>query len=169
MKTSNTKDTGKTPDERVRDFQRKIYRKAKQELNFRFYSLYDKVCRLDFLLEAYRRVKSNKGSPGIDGVSFDDIEKSGKYDFIFELQEELLNRTYKPDIVKRVMIPKDNGKERPLGIPTIRDRVVQMACKFGIEPIFEADFDDNSFGFRPKRSAKDAVKRIKENLQALGR
>jgi len=152
-------------NDKIRDFQRKIYRKAKQEPEFRFYVLYDKVRRLDFLDEAYKRVKASRGAPGIDGMTFKDIEDEGLLDFLLQIQEELENRTYRPQPVKRVYIPKANGDKRPLGIPTIRDRVVQMSCKLVIEPIFEADFDDASYGFRPKRSAADAVTKIKEKLK----
>jgi len=155
----------RSDSEKVRDFQRKVYRKAKQEPDFRFYVLYDKVRRLDFLSEAYKRVKSRRGAPGIDGVTFKEIEEEGLLDFLLQLQEELENNIYQPQPVKRVYIPKANGDTRPLGIPTIRDRVVQMSCKLVIEPIFEADFDDASYGFRPKRSASDAVSKIKEKLK----
>ena len=155
------------PIDKIRDFQRRIYQKAKQEPNYRFYVLYDKICRYDFLTEAYKRVRSNRGAAGIDGQSFKDIEKEiGLTAFLLDIQKDIRARTYRPEAVKRVYIPKANGKERPLGIPTIRDRVVQMSCKMVIEPIFEADFKEVSFGFRPKRSAKDAVKRIKDNLKA---
>jgi RNA-directed DNA polymerase len=154
-----------TDDERVRDFQRKLYRKAKQEPGFRFYVLYDKIGHLHFLREAYRRVKSSRGAPGIDGITFEQIEEEGVEALLLELQEELQQKTYRPQPVKRVYIPKANGEVRPLGIPTIRDRVAQMSCKLVIEPIFEADFDDASYGFRPKRSAADAVKTIKEKLK----
>jgi RNA-directed DNA polymerase len=154
-----------TDDERVRDFQRKLYRKAKQETDYRFYMLYDKIGLIHFLREAYRRVKANRGAPGIDGVTFEQIEEKGLNEFLSELQKELYERTYKPQPVKRVHIPKANGKVRPLGIPTIRDRVAQMSCKMVIEPIFEADFDDASYGFRPKRSASDAVAEIREKLK----
>ena len=154
-----------TDDERVRDFQRKLYRKAKQEEEFRFYVLYDKVRLPYFLREAYRRCKCNHGVCGIDGMSFEDVEEYGVDKFLSEIMEELLNRTYKPSPVLRVYIPKANGKERPLGIPTIKDRVVQMSVKMVIEPIFEADFEDCSYGYRPKRSSGEAVKQIKKNLQ----
>ena len=144
--------------ETIRTLQRKLYRKAKQEPSCRFHALYDKVYRADILEFAYRLVSANKGSAGIDGVTFEAIEENeGAAAFIAELQEALRNKTYKPDPVKRVMIPKSDGKERPLGIPTIRDRVAQMAAKLVIEPIFEADFCDTSYGFRPKKSAHDAV------------
>jgi len=168
MEMSNTIKVSavKQPENKIRDFQRKIYQKAKQEPKFRFYSLYDKICRVDFLYEAWIRVRANRGTPGIDGISFSDLEKSGLDEFLQKIRKDLLERSYKPDAVKRVMIPKDDGSKRPLGIPTIRDRVVQMSCKMVIEPIFEADFDDDSFGFRPKRSAKDAVKQIKQNLKS---
>lgn len=152
-------------DERVRDFQRKLYRKAKQEKSFRFYILYDKISLPHVLREAYRRCRQNGGSPGIDKQTFKDIEKKGLVSFLEDIKKELENRTYKPSMVLRVYIPKANGKKRPLGIPTIKDRVVQMACKMVIEPIFEADFEDCSYGFRPKKSAKDAVSKIKELLK----
>ena len=170
MDTSLSRDPKRsmTDEERVRDFQRKIYLKAKQERKFRFYSLYDKVHLLHFLAEAYRRVKANKGSPGVDGVTFTRVEETGRglLGFLLDLQVELQEETYRPMPVKRVMIPKANGKMRPLGIPTIRDRVVQMSCKMVIEPIFEADFEDESYGFRPKRDAKQAMARIQSNLKA---
>ncbi len=151
--------------ERIRDFQRKLYRKAKQEPEFRFYVLYDKVRSLRFLREAYRRVKSKGGAPGVDGVTFEQIEEAGLEAFLQCLHDELKAGTYQPSAVLRVYIPKANGKQRPLGIPTIRDRVVQMACKLVIEPIFEADFEESSYGFRPKRSAKEAVGVVKRHLQ----
>ena len=154
-----------TDDERVRDFQRKLYRKAKEEPEFRFYVLYDKIRHLHFLREAYRRVKTSRGAPGIDGVTFEEIEKGGLEEFLSGLQKELDEKNYRPQPVKRVYIPKANGGTRPLGIPTIRDRVVQMSCKLVIEPIFEADFDVASYGFRPKRSAADAVAAIKQKLK----
>jgi RNA-directed DNA polymerase len=156
----------KSDDERVREFQRKLYRKAKQERGFRFYVLYDKICLPHFLREAYRRVRSNHGSPGIDGETFETIEARGLEVFLAEIAGELRAEVYRPSAVLRRMIPKANGKERPLGIPTIKDRVVQMSCKLVIEPIFEADFEECSFGYRPKRSAKDAIREIKQALLA---
>jgi group II intron reverse transcriptase/maturase len=149
---------------KVRDFQRKIYQKAKQEKKFRFYRLYDKICSLYFLHEAYQRVKAKGGSPGIDKVTFESIQKSGLEIFLTELKRELEEKKYRPGFVKRVYIPKANGSQRPLGIPNIRDRVIQMSCKLVIEPIFEADFDESSYGFRPKRNASQAVAQIKGNL-----
>ena len=152
-------------DERVRDFQRKLYRKAKQEEGFRFYVLYDKVRMSHFLREAYKRCKANGGSAGADGITFEDVESYGVEKFFGEIIEELENKTYEPQPVLRVYIPKTNGKTRPLGIPVIKDRVVQMSVKLVIEPIFEADFEDSSYGFRPRRSAGDAVREIKERLR----
>lgn len=153
-----------TPDE-IRTLQRKLYIKAKQEPAYRFYALYDKVWRADILMFAYRLVRANKGSPGIDGVNFEDIEqKIGIDKFLSELAQDLKDKTYHPSPVRRVMIPKADGSQRPLGIPTIRDRVAQMAVKLVIEPIFEADFCPNSYGFRPKKSAHDAVDEIAEAL-----
>jgi len=152
-------------EERIQDFQRKLYLKAKQEKGFRFYVLYDKVRRTDFVREAYKRVKRNGGSAGVDGVSIEEIERIGAEEYIKGIQKELEERRYKPQPVKRVNIPKENGKMRPLGIPTIKDRIVQMSCKMVIEPIFEADFEDSSYGFRANRSAGDAIRNVKENLE----
>ncbi|MBW6511449.1 MAG: group II intron reverse transcriptase/maturase [Desulfuromonadaceae bacterium] len=147
-----------TTPETIRTLQRKLYCKAKQEPACRFHALYDKVYRADILSHAYALVRANKGSAGIDGVTFAAIEENeGAPAFIGELEDALRNKTYKPDPVKRVMIPKSDGSQRPLGIPTIRDRVAQMAAKLVIEPIFEADFCETSYGFRPKKSAHAAV------------
>jgi RNA-directed DNA polymerase len=154
-------ETSNGSKERVRALQRKLYRKAKQEPEFRFYSLYDKVCRSDVLQTAYERVKGNQGSPGLDGMTFELIERqTGQQHYLRALQERLKGNTYQAGPIKRVDIPKDNGETRPLGIPCIEDRIVQMAVKLIIEPIFEAGFSDNSYGFRPKRSAHQAMDAI---------
>ena len=155
----------KTP-ENIRELQRKLYRKAKQEKEYRFYLLYDKVYRPDILNHAYKLVKSNKGAPGIDGETFDSIEEKegGAEKYLEEITGALKRKEYKPQAVRRVYIPKSAGGKRPLGIPVIRDRVVQMAVKIVIEPIFEADFQDNSYGFRPKRNAHQAVEDVNSHL-----
>ena len=153
-----------TPN-KIRDLQRGLYFKAKREPKFRFYLLQDKVWREDILQHAYRLVRSNGGAPGIDGETFHSIESGGgEAKFLSKLQQELKERTYRAQAVRRVYIPKGNGTNRPLGIPTIRDRVAQMAVKIVIEPIFEADFEGCSFGFRPKRDAHQAVGVIREAL-----
>ncbi len=142
-----------TPD-KVRELQRKLCRKAKQDKGYRFYLLYDKVYRWDILSHAYRLVRANKGAAGVDGETFERIEEKegGVEGYLGQIQEELKGKVYKP-----IYIAKSDGSNRPLGIPTIRDRVVQMAVKMVIEPIFEADFEDNSYGFRPKRDAHQAM------------
>ena len=150
--------------ERVRLLQEKLYYKAKQERKYKFYVLYDKVLIGYVLQEAYKRVKASGGSPGHDGQTFEAVEEYGLEKFLEELREDLRKQTYKPEAVKRIWIPKANGGERPIGIPIIRDRVAQMACKLIIEPIFEADFEDSSYGFRPNRSAQDAMKVVKGYL-----
>jgi RNA-directed DNA polymerase len=151
--------------EKIRDLQRKLYLKAKREPKFRFYLLQDKVWREDILEHAYRLVRANGGAPGIDGVSFQSIETGeGEAKFVSKLQQELKEKTYRTQAVRRVNIPKADGRKRPLGIPTIRDRVAQMAVKIVIEPIFEADFEDCSYGFRPKKDAHQAVGAIREAL-----
>lgn len=155
-----------TPDT-IRTLQRKLYTKAKQEPTYRFYALYDKLSRAEVLAHAWRLVRVNRGSPGIDGMSFEAIESGKGLDtFLRELAQDLKDKTYRAQPVRRVMIPKADGGLRPLGIPTIRDRVAQMAVKLIIEPIFEADFCPNSYGFRPKRSAHDAVDDIANTLWA---
>jgi len=153
--------------ERIRELQRKLYRKAKQESGFRFYLLYDKVYRQDILDHAYRLVRVNKGASGVDGVTFESLEEreGGVKRYLGEIAEELRRKAYKPMPVRRVYIGKADGGRRPLGIPTIKDRVVQMAVKIVIEPIFEADFQENSYGFRPKRDAHQAMDDISLHLR----
>ena len=144
--------------EKIRSLQRKLYCKAKAEPAFRFYVLYDKICREDVLGHAYALARANAGAPGVDGVTFAQSEASGVEAWLAGLREDLVAKTYRPDAVRRVMIPKPGGGERPLGIPTIRDRVIQTAAKIVLEPVFEADFEDSAYGYRPRRSAIDAVK-----------
>ena len=146
-----------TPD-KIRSLQRKLYCKAKAEPAFRFYLLYDKICREDILRHAYELARDNAGAPGVDGVTFKQIEASGIEAWLAGLREELVSKTYRPDPVRRATIPKPGGGERPLGIPTIRDRVIQTAAKIVLEPIFEADLEDSAYGYRPRRCAVDAVK-----------
>jgi RNA-directed DNA polymerase len=151
------------PD-RVERLRKKLYEKAKREPAFRFYSLYDKVCWEETLKRAYRQAKANAGAAGVDGVRFADIEKYGEERWLAELRQELEEETYRPQPVRRVKIPKPGGGERPLGIPTIRDRVVQTAVVLLLEPIFEADFEDNVYAYRPERSAHDALAEVQERL-----
>ena len=148
-----------TPN-KVRELQRKLYLKSKAEKKFRFYSLYDKVCKLDVLEEAWKQVRTNKGACGVDDETIGMIEATGVESFLKQLQNELVRKTYQPQAVKRVWIPKADGSRRPLGIPTVKDRLVQTAVKTVIEPIFEADFQNCSYGFRPKRSTHQAVKEV---------
>jgi len=149
---------------KIRRLQRKLYLKAKAEPDFRFYQLYDKVYREDILEHAYRLAKANGGAPGIDGITFEMIEDQGLQEWLAGIRDDLRGKTYKPQPVRRVMIPKSNGGQRPLGIPTIRDRVVQSATKLVIEPIFEADLEPNAYGYRPKRSGLDAVRKVQSLL-----
>jgi RNA-directed DNA polymerase len=150
--------------EKIRTLQRKLYHKAKQEPDFRFYLLYDKVYREDILAHAYALARRNGGAPGVDGVTFEAIESQGLEAWLADRRKELHDKTYKPDPVRRVMIAKPGGGERPLSIPTIRDRVIQTAAKLVLEPIFEADFDDSAYGYRPKRNARDAVRQVHRAL-----
>jgi RNA-directed DNA polymerase len=148
----------------IRSLQRKLYRKAKAEPAFRFYLLHDKIYREDILRHAYALACANAGGPGRDGMTFAAIETLGLENWLAGLREELISKTYRPDPVRRLMIPKPDGGERPLGIPTIRDRVVQAAAKLVLEPIFEADFEDNAYGYRPARGAVDAVKEVHRHV-----
>jgi RNA-directed DNA polymerase len=152
------------PPDRVRDLQRKLYRKAKAEPTFRFYLLYDKVSRADLLSHAWALVRAKGGAAGVDGVTVAAIEAGGVASFLARLAEELRTHTYRPDPVRRVFIPKRSGGQRPLGIPTIRDRVAQTAVRLVLEPIFEADFQPCSYGFRPKKSAHQAVEEVAHAL-----
>jgi group II intron reverse transcriptase/maturase len=157
---------GQIPDaERVSILQEKLYQKAKQEREYKFYVLYDKMFIPYMLREAWKSVKSNDGSPGVDGITIEKVEQYGVDTYLKELGEELRKQTYQPQAVKRVMIDKASGGKRPLGIPTVRDRIAQTVCKMILEPIFEADFEDSSYGFRPGRSSKDAITAIKEHLK----
>ncbi|OYV87019.1 MAG: group II intron reverse transcriptase/maturase [Ignavibacteriae bacterium 37-53-5] len=153
-----------TSTENLQELQRKLYEKAKAEPKFRFYSLYDKTYRADVLAEAYRKVKVNGGTSGIDGETCAMIEEQGLEEYLAGLQLEMKEKRYKPQPVRRVYIPKANGKKRPLGIPIIRDRILQTAFLMVIEPIFEADFAETSYGFRPNRSAHDAIREIYKYL-----
>jgi RNA-directed DNA polymerase len=149
------------PPDKVRELQRSLYKAAKCHRERRFHALYDRIWRSDVLLEAWQRVRSNKGAAGIDGETLAMIEQQGVEPFLGELQDVLRSGKYRPRPVRRRYIPKADGRQRPLGIPTVRDRVVQMAAKIVLEPIFEADFEPCSYGFRPRRSATQALEVIR--------
>ena len=161
MQTNNSK-------EKVRQLQNKLYLTAKKCSSRRFHALYDKVYRDDVMYEAWKRVKANQGSSGVDGITIEDIEASGVNRYLTGIQTELKSGTYRPLPVRRVMIPKPDGSQRPLGIPCVKDRIVQMATKIAIEPVFEADFKDFSYGFRPKRSAKQALEVVRKACNNKG-
>lgn len=147
-------------DMRVSELQQSLYRAAKADSARRFHSLYDKVCREDVLREAWDRVRENGGAAGADGKTIEDIEREGVDAFLTGVAKELRGKTYRPLPLRRVWIPKPNGKRRGLGIPTVKDRVVQTAAKLVLEPIFEPDFEPNSYGFRPGKSAHEAVMEV---------
>ena len=147
--------------DKVRELQRQLYVCAKQSKTRRFHALYDRIYRSDVLWRAWERVRSNRGAAGVDGTTLRFIEEQGVARFLEGIQADLKAGEYRPSAVRRQYIPKDDGKQRPLGIPTVRDRVVQMAAKIVIEPIFEADFEASSYGFRPKRSATEALEAIR--------
>ncbi len=144
----------------LQDLRRRIYVKAKAEPSWRFWGLYVHVCKMETLCEAYKLAKQNNGAPGVDGVTFEEVEAEGVQCFLEQIQKELVQRTYRPARVRKVGIPKEGGKTRILSIPTIRDRVVQGALKLILEPIFEAKFQPGSFGYRPKKSPREAVQRV---------
>jgi RNA-directed DNA polymerase len=148
----------------LQDLRRRIYVKAKAEPSWRFWGLYVHVCKMETLREAYRLAKKNNGAPGIDGVSFEAIEESGVEEFLEQIRDELISRTYQPQRLRKQEIPKDEGRVRVLSIPTIRHRVVQGTLKLILEPIFEADFQEGSYGYRPKRTAHQAVHRVAQAI-----
>jgi RNA-directed DNA polymerase len=151
--------------EKIRELQNKLYCKAKNEPGYRFYQLYDKIYREDILEHGYRLAKANAGAPGVDEESFEEIESNGVEEWLKGIRKELHDRTYEPQPVRRVLIPKPGGGERPLGIPTIRDRVVQTAAKLIVEPIWEADLEPSAYGYRPGKSAQDAIQEVTEVLR----
>jgi RNA-directed DNA polymerase len=155
-------ETANNPIDKVRQLQRRLWVCAKQSRTRRFHALYDRIHRSDVLWEAWKRVRSNKGAAGVDEITLRSIEEQGVMRFLEGIQADLRAGRYRPSPVKRRWIPKADGKQRPLGIPTVRDRVIQMAAKLVIEPIFEADFQPSSYGFRPKRSATQALEAIRQ-------
>jgi RNA-directed DNA polymerase len=154
------------PPPEVRKLQTALHTKAKESPDYRFYALYDKLYRRDVLAWAYARCRANGGAPGLDGQTFEDIEAYGVDRWLDELADDLRERTYVPRPVRRVYIPKPDGKQRPLGIPCIKDRVVQMATVLVLEPIFEADLEPEQFGYRPQRSALDAVRQVERLVRS---
>ena len=154
------------PPSTVQKLQTALHTKAKGSPDYRFYALYDKVYRRDVLEEAYARCRANGGAPGVDDQTFEDIEAYGRDRWLDELAEDLRKRTYSPQPVRRVYIPKPDGKQRPLGIPCIKDRVAQMAAVLVLEPIFEADLEPEQYGYRPGRSALDAVRQVERLVRS---
>jgi RNA-directed DNA polymerase len=151
--------------DKTHELRRKLYQAAKRSPNRRFHALYDRIYRRDFLERAWNEVRANQGAPGVDGVSISDIEEQGVEDFLDDLDRQLQDGSYRPLPVRRVTIPKRNGGgQRHLGVPAVRDRVVQAATKAVLEPIFEADFVDCSYGFRPGRSAHQALDAIRTEV-----
>jgi RNA-directed DNA polymerase len=161
----NANDVQRGQIDLTRRLPRKLYRAAKQSPARRFHALYDKVHRTDILWRAWQEVAKKRGAPGVDAASIEALEAQGVESFLKGLRAELMTEVYRPLPVRRVMIPKRTGGERPLGVPTVRDRVVQAATKLVVEPIFEADFADCSYGFRPKRSALQAREHIRREMQ----
>src|SRR5437870_4423031 len=149
---------------KLQDLRRRLYIKAKAEPSWRFWGLYVHVCKRETLREAYQLTKANDGAPGIDGLTFEAIEAEGEEGFLEQLHQELVERRYRPERLRKVEIPKEGGKVRQLSIPSIRDRVVQGALKLILEPIFEADFQPGSFGYRPKKTAHAALQRVSEAI-----
>jgi group II intron reverse transcriptase/maturase len=151
-------------NDKSRQLQRKLYLAAKKCRDRRFHALYDRIFRPDVLWRAWQEVRANGGSSGVDGVSLEEVERQGVAPFLEALAADLKGGKYQPDPVLRVYIPKPDGRQRPLGIPTVRDRIVQQACRIVIEPIFEAHFQTQSYGFRPRRSAAQAVRAVDKVL-----
>src|SRR5215472_17484281 len=150
----------------LQDLRRSLYVKAKAEPSWRFWGLYVHICKMETLREAYQMAKGNDGAPGIDGVKFEAIEESGAENFLKQIRDDLVTNTYRPMRVRKKEIPKDGGKVRVLSIPAIRDRVVQGAVKLILEPIFEADFQSGSYGYRPNRTAHEAIDRVAKAIVA---
>jgi RNA-directed DNA polymerase len=167
-KTGSNNPGGRKPAEKVRGLQRCLYVAAKRQPGRRFHALFDRICRGDVLQEAWKRVKRNQGAAGVDAQTLADVEQTGVDRFLEEIRTQLRAGRYRPQAVRRRYIPKADGKKRPLGIPTVRDRVVQMAAKLVLEPIFEADFCPSSYGFRPKRGALQALEALRKGAARGG-